>query len=75
MIVKVHAGSQLLLRVNGEQTKTNASTLDALLADLDYGARRVATAVNGTFVPAGARPNHRLCEGDDVEIVAPQQGG
>lgn len=61
--------------VNGEQQETRAATLAQLCAALDYGDKRIATAVNGEFVPAGARGSVRLSENDKVEIVAPRQGG
>ena len=35
----------------------------------------VATAVNGSFVPAGRRPTVELQEADRVEVLAPMQGG
>jgi sulfur carrier protein len=61
--------------VNGEVRRTEAFTLADLLADLGYGDAKVATAVNGDFVPVRARTGTRLSEGDRVEIVAPRQGG
>ena len=61
--------------INGERAESAAETLDRLLADLDYGDARVATAVNGTFVPIGDRSSRRLNEGDTIEILAPMQGG
>jgi sulfur carrier protein len=36
---------------------------------------RVATALNGEFAPKGLRPTLKLNDGDQVEIVAPMQGG
>ena len=63
------------LTVNGEQLHTAAATLLELLADLGYGRNRVATAVNGDFVPERMRAAHRLTAGDVIEIVAPRQGG
>ena len=50
------ASEQIQINVNGEECKTHARTLEALLASLDFSKIRVATAVNGEFVPAaGAR--------------------
>jgi sulfur carrier protein len=63
------------LTVNGEQHRTAAPTLAELMAGLGYGAVRVATAVNGDFVPERMRATHRLAAGDAIEIVAPRQGG
>jgi sulfur carrier protein len=61
--------------VNGAWRETGAVDLAAALQDLGYGEAVVATAVNGEFVPAGARPGARLAEGDRVEVLAPMQGG
>jgi sulfur carrier protein len=40
-----------------------------------YGEAIVATAVNGEFVPARARGEIHLRDGDRVEVLAPMQGG
>ena len=63
------------LVVNGVEQEIAAETLAAALDKLDYGEARVATALNGEFVPARKRGETALCEGDRVEIVAPRQGG
>ena len=42
---------------------------------LGFGGRKIATAVNGRFVAAAARPKTALADGDRVEVVAPMQGG
>ena len=64
---------QILL--NGERVTTDADTLDELCAKLGFGEAKVATAVNGSFVAASAREGTALAEADEVEIVAPRQGG
>jgi len=63
------------LVVNGVEQEIAANTLAAALAKLDYGEAKVATAVNGEFVPARKRGDTALRDGDRVEIVAPRQGG
>ena len=50
-------------------------TLEALLLDLGYADRIVATALNGEFVPATARRGTSVQDGDRVEVLAPMQGG
>lgn len=62
------------ITVNGTAQEVSAGTLEALLTELAYGGK-VATAVNGAFVAAGARAACALQAGDQVEILAPQQGG
>ena len=61
--------------VNGEPRATTAASLATLLAELELASTRVATAVNGDFVPEAARASTPLREGDKVEIVSPRQGG
>jgi sulfur carrier protein len=61
--------------VNEEPREVSTATLAALLDEMGYGGARVATAVNGDFVPASRRAGLVLDEGARVEILAPMQGG
>jgi sulfur carrier protein len=61
--------------VNGAWRDTTASDLASALKDLGYGGSVVATALNSEFVPAASRSNTRLAEGDQLEVLAPMQGG
>jgi sulfur carrier protein len=61
--------------VNGAWRETTATDLAGALAELGYAASLVATAVNGEFVPSGARQGRPLVEGDRLEVLAPMQGG
>ena len=63
------------LVVNGELQQIRATTLAEALKSLDFGEARIATALNGEFVPARARGATRLKDGDRIEILAPRQGG
>ena len=63
------------ISVNGRSRDVAATTLAALLAELDYGTTTVATALNQAFVRAIDRPATPLKDGDAVEIVTPRQGG
>ena len=67
--------SGVALVVNGDDIRTRATNLADLLDELGYGTAKVATAVNGEFVPAGGRSELKLAMADRVEIVAPRQGG
>ena len=69
------AGAAIAITVNGAQVTSTASTLAQLLAELGYGESRIATAVNGEFVAAERRHATPLAAGDQIEIVAPRQGG
>jgi sulfur carrier protein len=61
--------------VNGAWRETRGVELDALLKELGYGDSVVSTAVNGEFVAVAARSGRALAEGDQVEVLAPMQGG
>jgi sulfur carrier protein len=63
------------IRVNGKAHEVSATTLAALLAELDYQDKLVATAVNQSFVRAVDRLTTPLNPGDAVEILVPRQGG
>ena len=69
------SGLSKTLLVNGEPRKIDATTLAQALAALDYGEAKVATALNGEFVPARSREATPLKDGDRIEILAPRQGG
>jgi sulfur carrier protein len=65
----------LKITLNGEALETDAATLADLCAALGYAEMKVATALNGDFVPAGQRAGKRIHRDDRIEIVAPRQGG
>ena len=61
--------------LNGEAFATDAKTLDELCARLGFAEAKIATAVNGNFVAAVQRSATKLVPADEIEIVAPRQGG
>ena len=63
------------ISVNGKPHEVAAATLAALLRELDYGDKTVATALNQAFVRAVDRGETPLKDGDAVEILVPRQGG
>ena len=63
------------ISLNGRALATSQETLAALLDEQGYGKMKVATAVNGDFVPEQARSGIRLAAGDRVEVVSVRQGG
>jgi sulfur carrier protein len=67
--------SQTSILLNGERFETRARTLADLVASQGFAETAVATAVNSAFVPREARAATLLGGGDEVEIVAPRQGG
>ena len=64
------------IRLNGAEAETGAKTLAELCDFLGYNVdAKIATAVNGEFMAKDKRSNYQLTKGDEVEIVAPRQGG
>lgn len=63
------------IEVNGKRLDVAAQTLAALLRELDYDERHIATALNQSFVRRADRAETALKEGDRIEIVSPRQGG
>lgn len=62
------------IRVNGEPHAL-VSSVSVLLEELGLGEATVATALNGAFLPSAQRETALLKAGDEVEILAPMQGG
>lgn len=63
------------IEVNGATQKVSANNLTAALEELGWGEARVATALNGRFVPVAERANTPLSAGDRLEVLAAMQGG
>lgn len=63
------------IEVNGEQHEVTATHLGNALAELGWSEGRVATALNGSFVPATARDETALSPGDRIEVLTAMQGG
>lgn len=63
------------LIVNGQKTASGAATLADLVHERGLSEAKVATALNGQFVPAAQRATTALSSGDRVEIVSARQGG
>ena len=61
--------------INGEPRRVDATTLAGVLIELGYGEARLATALDGEFIPAARRAGCALRDGSAVEILAPRQGG
>lgn len=61
--------------LNGTVHEVDDETLADALNALGYAGAVIATALNGNFVPVAARGDTRLSDGDEIEVVAPMQGG
>lgn len=65
----------MVLIVNGETKEAKASSVRALLAELEYDGGFFAVAVNQAVVPRRAWDEPLLRDGDKIEILSPRQGG
>lgn len=73
---RAHAPStDIAILVNAEPRAVKAATLAAVLEQLGYGGEKVATAINGDFVPERARATTPVAEGDRIEVLSARQGG
>ena len=62
--------------INGiEKNYDQELDLTACMEHEGYSGKMVAVAVNGVFVPKSSHGETRLNDGDEIEIVAPMQGG
>ena len=68
-------GQPLSITLNAQQLNTRAVTLADLVIEAGHEGAKIATAINGDFVPVRARAATRLQSGDRVEIVTARQGG
>jgi sulfur carrier protein len=71
----LNAMQRIELVVNGLKSETAARTLAELVAECELSDARVATALNGHFVPEARRASTQLEAGDRIEIVSARQGG
>ncbi|WP_368184645.1 sulfur carrier protein ThiS [Aestuariibius sp. HNIBRBA575] len=63
------------ITVNAVPHNVTATILAEILVELGYANPATATALNGQFVPRTARDTVRVSDGDQLEILAPMQGG
>ncbi len=62
--------------INGERQQLSAGqSIAAALASLGYEAAKVAVAINGEFVPRSDYAAREIRANDELDIVAPVQGG
>lgn len=62
--------------INGEEKSLKAPlNIQDLLSGEGYGDMMIAVARNGTFVPKEKYSDTNIEDGDQIEIVAPMQGG
>ena len=61
--------------VNGESREIAASSVAALLGELEYEGTHFAIALNFDVVPKSRWAETQLKAGDEIEIITPRQGG
>ncbi|MGJ4900662.1 sulfur carrier protein ThiS [Bradyrhizobium sp. HKCCYLS2058] len=61
--------------VNGEARDISATSVTALLSELDYEGTHFAIALNYDVVPKSRWSETALKAGDEIEIITPRQGG
>ena len=65
----------MVVTVNGEPQEVAATTIPALLAELEYEGEFLVVAVNHDVVQRRRWDEIHLKAGDTIEIVTPRQGG
>ena len=66
----------MIITINGQKKKFAAEIdIASVLKEEGYDGKLLAVARNGEFVPRVAYANTNLEEGDELEILAPMQGG
>jgi sulfur carrier protein len=66
----------MIVKLNGQKIKIAAAPdIRSILDANGYAGKIVAVARNGLFVPKIAYESTELADGDELEVVAPMQGG
>ena len=63
------------ITLNGAARELTGPSVQDVLSEIGLGTAKVATALNGDFLPAATRAATTLKDGDALEVVAPMQGG
>ena len=65
------------ITINGQDAvyEKDTPSVRALLKHEGFSEKKIAVAINGQFVPKSSYDEHIINENDDIEIVAPMQGG
>jgi len=69
-------GETMEITVNGERREVpDGTSVQALLKGLSLTGRRIAVEVNEDIIPRSRHAEHRLGDGDRVEIIHAIGGG
>ncbi len=63
------------IHLNGEARDVSATTLAALIAELELTGKRIAVELNGEIAPRSRHESTALKAGDHIEIVHAIGGG
>jgi sulfur carrier protein len=63
------------ITLNGAARELTGPSVQDVLSEIGLGTAKVATALNGNFLPTATRAATTLKDGDALEVVAPMQGG
>ena len=63
------------ITLNGAARELTGPSVQDVLSEIGLGTAKVATALNGNFLPAATRAATTLKDGDALEVVAPMPGG
>ena len=61
--------------LNGAKRDITGQTVADVLIEIGLETARVATALNGEFLPAPQRSTTSLAAGDTLEVLSAMQGG
>ena len=65
----------MVVTVNGEDQEVTATTIPALLRELEFDGKFLVVAVNHDVVQRRRWNEVEIKAGDRIEIVTPRQGG
>ena len=65
----------MVVTVNGDDQEVAATTIPALLRELEYDGKFLVVAVNHDVVQRRRWNEVEIKAGDRIEIVTPRQGG
>ena len=62
--------------INGERSIISENlTVSEVLSELNLNSDFIAVAINQSVVPRSQFCEHKISEGDDIEILSPMSGG
>ena len=77
MTQKTVQNQNVTITLNGQQRQYNdtRTNINMLLSHEGYTDKKIAIAINGQFVPRSSYDTQIIQDRDEIDIVAPMQGG